>query len=115
MKNKFLRSDTVRHLRLGKNRRKLQKWRRPRGRHSKIRKKRMGYPVFPTVGYKGQKKKSGKISNLAPLVVYNVSGVEKASQDNILIIARVGAKKKMDIIKKAEEKNLKIFNAGGAK
>ena len=61
MVRQFLRSDSVRHSRLGKGRRKLLKWRRPRGRHSKIRRHRFSYPVMPAVGYGVPRKDSGKI------------------------------------------------------
>ncbi len=113
MIKKFLRSDTVRHIRLGKNRRKLQKWRRPRGRHSKIRRHRFGYPLMPSVGYRTPKKESGMINNLRPVLVHNLRELELLAKENIAIIARVGAKKKLEMIKKAQERSIKISNLGG--
>ncbi len=112
---RFLRSDTMRHLRLGKRRRKLQKWRRPRGHHNKIRLHRFGYPVAPRVGFGSPRKKIATIKGLQPLLVHNVEEVSKATKNMILIIARVGAKKKLDIIKKAQEMQLPIANLGGKK
>jgi len=47
MKTRFVRVDTHRHSRLGKGRPKLQKWRRPRGKHNKTRLKRFSYPIQP--------------------------------------------------------------------
>lgn len=115
MTKRFLRSDTRRHLRLGKKRRKNQTWRAPRGRHSKIRRKRRNYPAMPGIGYKSPSHLSGRIKGLKPVLVHNISGLNNISKDSIIIIARVGAKNKIEIIKKANEMNLKIFNIGGKK
>lgn len=113
---KFLRQDTVRHLRLGKKRRKLQKWRRPRGRHSKMRKKRFSYPKMPSIGYKKPSHISGRIKGKIPIVIENLSQLEKCKKENILILARrIGAKKKLEIIKKAKEKGFELLNLGGEK
>lgn len=107
---KFLRTDWMRHSRLGKNRKKKQVWRRARGKHSKIRRKRFGYPVMPTVGYKSARKDSGKVNGMYPVLVHNIRELSAVKKDQIVILAKVGAKKKMDLIKKAEEMNLKILN-----
>src|SRR3989344_5543124 len=97
----FIRQDYMRHIKIGSGRKKLLKWRRPKGRHSKMRKQRKGYPAIPTVGYKAPKKEYGKIKNLTPLMINNLSDLSKANSSNILIISRkIGAKKKIDVIKK---------------
>lgn len=109
-KPRFLRSDTARHSRLGKNRPKLQKWRRPRGRHSKIRRKRFSYPRAPTVGYGSPKVEAGRINSLLPRLVHNVSEMDALNKTNIAIIARIGARKKLEVIKRAQEKGIQIAN-----
>ena len=109
---RFLRSDTVRHSRLGKNRPKLQKWRRPRGRHSKIRRKRFGYPCAPSMGYASPRAEAGKIAGLVPCLVHNIRELEALTKENIAIIARIGAKKKIELLKRAQERSIKIANAG---
>jgi large subunit ribosomal protein L32e len=117
MSRRFLRSDTERYLRLGKKKRKLQKWRRPRGKHNKIRLKRFGYPIQPGIGFSSQKKEANRIKGLIPVLIYNVNGLLKLSKENIAIIAHVGAKKKLEIIKKADELKIPIanLNVGGKK
>ena len=115
MGKRFIRTDSNRYSRLGKKRKKLQVWRRARGKHSKIRRKRFSYPVMPTVGYKSPRAELGKIKGLKPILIKNLKDLELAGKDSILILARVGAKKKLELIKKAQEKNLKISNLGGAK
>lgn len=112
---KFLRTDWMRFSRLGKNRKKKQKWRRARGKHSKIRRKRMGYPVMPTVGYMSSRAESGRVEGKIPVLVHNLNDMKTLSKDSLVILARVGAKKKLDLIKKAQEMNIKILNLGGKK
>jgi ribosomal protein L32E len=117
---KFIRRDSGRFSKLGKGRKKLQKWRKPTGRDNKIREGRIGYPVMPSVGHKSSKKETGKVKSLTPYMVYNTNDIEKIEKKNnsILIVGKVGAKKKLGIIKKASEFNLKIANvsvSGGKK
>ncbi|MDO8563732.1 MAG: eL32 family ribosomal protein [Nanoarchaeota archaeon] len=113
MPKKFLRQDTRRHLRLGKRRRKLQKWRNPRGRHNKVRRQRRNYPARVKIGYGTPRETSGKIDNLTPVLVHNLKELSVLKKDSLIIIARVGARKKLDIIKKANESGFKIMNLSG--
>lgn len=112
---KFLRTDYMRYSKLGKNRKKLQKWRKPKGRHNKMREHRFGYPRMPTIGHKNDKTERGKIGGLVPIRVENMKELSKATKKNIIILARVGAKKKMEIMKKANEMGIPIQNVGGKK
>ena len=107
----FLRADTFRFKKIGKNRPKLQKWRKPRGKHNKIRRGMAGNPPMPSIGYRGPAKDSGKIKGLIPMLVNNMKELDNATAKNIVIISsRIGAKKKMEMIKKATEMKLKIQN-----
>jgi len=106
MAKKFLRRDSVRYSKLGKNRKKLQKWRKPKGRDSKTRLKRKGYPIKVSIGFKS----SPKDKKISPILVHNTNDLDKIGKSSLIIIAKVGAKKKMDIIKQAQEKNLEIVN-----
>ena len=117
MTKKFLRQETTLHSKIGRNRKKIQKWRRPNGRDSKMRLRRRNYPASPTVGHKTPRKESGKIRNLTPLTISNFADLNSATKHNILILsARLGARRKIEIIKKAEELKLQILNIkGGAK
>ena len=63
MSDKFKRQESGRHSKLGKNRKKLQKWRGAKGRDNKIREHRFGYPKAPSVGYKNTRKDFGKINH----------------------------------------------------
>lgn len=110
----FLRSDSMRFSRLGKNRRKLQKWRRPRGMHSKIRRKRFGYPTFPTVGHKTAKAASGLIEGKKPIVVENLNQLSTVTSKHIVIVSRrLGAKKRVEMLKKIQEMKLPLLKSRG--
>ncbi|OIO80525.1 hypothetical protein AUJ84_03155 [Candidatus Pacearchaeota archaeon CG1_02_32_132] len=115
MAKKFIRRDSTRFSKLGKKRKNKQKWRGAKGRDNKIRENRKGYPKMPSLGYGKSRKEFGKIDGKIPVRVFNVKDVEKVGKDNIIIIGKIGAKKKMDVIKKAHEMKLKIFNIGGRK
>lgn len=115
MPHKFIRQDTFRFSRLGKNRRKLQKWRRVRGKSNKIRLGRAGYASRPKVGFKTPRKEAGKIFGLIPKLVHNLKELESLSKNEAAILARLGAKKKLEMIKKADELKIKILNLGGKK
>ncbi|MEM2089953.1 MAG: eL32 family ribosomal protein [Candidatus Pacearchaeota archaeon] len=102
-KPKFVRKDSYRISRLGKRRKKKLKWRRPKGRHSKIREKRKGYLKQPSIGYGSPKRSHAKL-------IHNLSELESCKENEEIIIAHVGKKKRREIIKKALEKKIKILN-----
>ncbi len=111
MAKKFLRRDTNRYSKLGKNRKKLQKWRRPTGRDNKMRLRMFGYPTRPTVGHKTELSKAGLINGKQPVLVHNeqdLKAVDVKTQN--IIIASVGAKKKLELIKAAETMKAEILN-----
>lgn len=107
---KFLRRDWIRHSKLGKNRKSKQKWKRPTGRDNKMREKRKGYPAVVSVGYRTKKSEREKIEGKNPITVYNLNDLEKVGKNDAVIIGRVGKKKRLELGKKAEEKNLHVQN-----
>lgn len=110
-KRKFLRRLTNALLRFGKRKKKKRKWRKPRGRHSKVRKKRKGYVKPVSIGYGKPKEKKGLIKGLKPVVVHNVEELKKVKQDEIVIIASgIGKKKKIEMAKTILENNIKVLN-----
>jgi large subunit ribosomal protein L32e len=109
-KPKFLRRNWSKRSRLGKNRKKLQVWRRATGRHNKIRKKRKGYPIKVMIGFREEKKGRGKIEDKKMILVNNIKELEKIQKGEIAVIAKVGERKRMEIAKKAKEKNIPVYN-----
>jgi len=110
MAKKFLRQDHMRHSRLGKRRKKLQKWKSPKGRHSKMRQARRGYPKSPTVGYRSPRNERGKFNGKKLALIHNIKELEKVDKNIAIIIARVGAKKRKEIIEKAKIMNIEVIN-----
>ena len=109
-KTKFLRRTWNRYSKLGKGRKKKQVWRKPKGRDNKMREKRKGYLALVSIGYSSDKKVKGKIKEKTPVLINNIKDLEKIKQNEIAIIGHVGKKKKIDILKKANEKKIYLDN-----
>jgi len=101
-RKKFIRRNWDKYSRLGRGRRKLQKWRRPRGIHSKMRKRRAGYPTRPEIGMKSPSKEIRLVGNMKQL-----TGAKKGEE---IIIRKIGKKLRTEIEKKAAELGIKILN-----
>jgi large subunit ribosomal protein L32e len=113
---KFIRAETVRHLKIGKKRRKLQKWRRPKGTHSKVRKQRFGYLASPSIGYKRPDSMRGLIKNKRPVHISNMKELSKINPHSAVVFSRViGARKRIQLLKIAQEKNITVLGSGGNK
>ena len=111
MSSKFMRRVWNRYSKLGKGRKKKQKWRKPKGRDNKMREKRRGYPVVVSIGYGTKKTERGKIENKIPMTVKNLNDLKKAQAEKAsIIIAKVGMKKKIEIAKEAHKHGVKISN-----
>jgi large subunit ribosomal protein L32e len=105
---KFIRTHANRHSKLGKGRKKLQKWRKPTGRDNKVREKKKGYPVKVSVGFKNK-------NRIIQAIIRNISDLTKIGDNQKPILGKVGAKKKLEIIKKAQEMKIKLSNVHGKK
>jgi large subunit ribosomal protein L32e len=114
MSKAFARQDGHRHIKLHKQKTKIS-WRKPKGRHSKMRKRRDSYPCIVTVGHCTPRSQSGKIQGLKPILVHNLNELKLLDKNSIMIIAKIGAKKKLEIIKEAEVRKIKVLNLGGQK
>lgn len=106
----FLRTGTRRYKRLGRTKRKLQRWRKPRGRHSKIRETKKSRPLKVDIGYGTQKSERGKVAGKIPVFIANLAQAEKIAKGTLVIIARIGKKKRMEIEKKVREKGGEVLN-----
>ncbi|MBC7219094.1 MAG: 50S ribosomal protein L32e [Hadesarchaea archaeon] len=106
---KFRRQEWFRFKRLG------EKWRRPRGRDSKLRLRIRGKGSLVSIGYRVPKAIRGlHPSGLAEVLVKNISDLEKidATKQAIRIASSVGRKKREQILKRAEELKIKVLNPG---
>lgn len=100
----FLRTSTKYYKRLGKNSKKKQRWRKPRGRHNKIRQKMKGRLTKVTIGFKTAVKKD------MPVLVRNIREAGKITKEQMIIIGKVGRNKRKEIEKIVAEKGAKILN-----
>lgn len=107
---KFLRRDSARLRKLGRNRRKKQKWRNPTGRDNKMREKRRGYAPTVSIGYRTEKSEREKFNDKKIVKVMNLKEFESLGKNEIALVGNVGMKTKIKIAKRAKEKNVEIYN-----
>lgn len=106
---KFLRHTKHKYSKLGLRRKKKQVWRRPTGRDNKMREQRRGHPAIVSIGYSTDKKTKGNIMGKTPIIVRNVSDIQKIQKNQIALLGKIGKKNKIEIAKKAKELNVEIY------
>tara|TARA_Y100000310_G_scaffold261329_1_gene270627 strand:- start:88 stop:342 length:255 start_codon:yes stop_codon:yes gene_type:complete len=77
-----------------------------------MREKRRGYPAVVSVGYKKPRSETGRVHGLVPVLVSSVKELERvdAKTESVILSKRLGAKKKLELMKAAREKKLKLVN-----
>jgi large subunit ribosomal protein L32e len=103
----FVRQESWRYVRIKPN------WRRPRGIDSKMRLKRAGKHKLPNIGYKGPELVRGiHPSGFREKLVCNVRDLEGVDPSRVAVRigATVGRRKRMEIIKRADELGIKVLN-----
>ncbi len=108
MSKKFKSQDYFRYPRLG------TKWRRPKGRQSKLRKGKGGSGMRVSMGYGTKAEEKNTINGMKFSVVKSVRDLESA-KEAIIISATLGAKKTNLIAERAKQLNLMILNKKKAK
>lgn len=103
----FRRQEWFRYRRLG------SEWRRPRGHHSKLR-RRLGYrPAVPSAGYRGPRQVRGlHPSGFQEVLVHrpeDLEGLDPATQA-ARIAHGVGTRKRLQIQELADEAGIRILN-----
>jgi len=109
-KPKFLRKDSHKMSKLGKGRKKKQKWKKPTGRDNKMREKRKGHRKVVSIGYKTDKISRGMIEQKVPVEISNIAQLKKLRENEVPVLANVGMKKKIEIAKAAQKADIKIHN-----
>ncbi|RLJ05394.1 MAG: 50S ribosomal protein L32e [Candidatus Aenigmatarchaeota archaeon] len=88
-------------------------WRRPKGKQSKLRKGIKGRGRKPSPGYRKAKETRGlNRKGLKEIRIHTVSELEKLNpeQEAAIIGSTVGKKKRLEILKKAEELGITLAN-----
>ena len=103
----FKRQNWFRYKRLG------EKWRRPRGIHSKMRRHFKYRIPVAQVGFRGPASVRGlHPSGFEEVLVHNTKEVENINPETqaVRISSTVGDKKRQLIVKKADELKIRVFN-----
>ena len=90
-----------------------ESWRKPKGLDHKYRLKKKGYEANVQVGYRTPKKVRGHHpSGYIEKLIHNPKEIDNINPktDAIRIAHTVGKRKRMEIIRKAKEKGIKILN-----
>ena len=90
-----------------------EKWRAPRGIHSQLRKHKREAGNIPKSGYGSPRYVRGlHPSGFREVIVFNIKDLTKINPENYAcrIASTVGKKKRIEIMKKAEELKLKVLN-----
>lgn len=106
----FLRRNSDKYSKLGMRKKKKQVWRSPKGRHNKMRLKRKGYPATVNIGYKQDVEERGKIDNKKMILVNSLRELENVKEGATIIVGKMGAKKKLELVNKAKSKKVHIHN-----
>ncbi len=88
-------------------------YRRPKGIQNKMRKRIFGKPKMPCAGYGGPREaRHLHPSGYREVLVYNPADLDKIDKENeaVRIASCVGTKKRLEILKKAEELGIKVLN-----
>jgi large subunit ribosomal protein L32e len=92
------------------------KWKRPKGRHSKLRHEKNGRWPVPKVGYGNRVSEKGKImfkgEMLSPVMISSAGDLGRMDpKANVgIIAASVGARKAAEILSAAAQKGIRIAN-----
>jgi len=106
----FLRQEWFRFPRLG------EKWRRPRGMHSKMRRHVQYRPNVVSIGYRGPAKVRGlHPSGFQEVMVWNPEQLEKVDPkvQAVRVGGSVGFKKRQAIEQRADELGIRVLNRTG--
>lgn len=106
----FARTALHKYIKLGSRQKSKRRYVKARGKHNKIRQKERGRPVRVEIGFKNKVTTRGLIEDKRPILVYNLDDLKKVGKENIVIIGKIGRKKKLEIAKKAKSAGLEIFN-----
>lgn len=114
-KPSYRRQDSHKKSRIGRGRKKLLKWRKPKGTDSKVRLRIKGHLRMPEIGYGSPKKIKGLIYYngllIKPTNIVNLKQLNTLDKTDVGVISSsIGLKKKVEIVKKAKEKGITLIN-----
>jgi large subunit ribosomal protein L32e len=108
----FRRQEWFRYKKLG------TAWRRPKGKHSKMREHRKYRPPVVDSGFRGPRAvRYLHPSGYRDVLVHNVKELQSLDPavDAVRIASTVGKRKKIEIYRNAVEKGFRVLNFGGVR
>ena len=114
-KPKFLRLGYTQYSKLGLRRKKKQIYRRANGIDNKVRLRMKGHLRNVSIGFRSEKSERGLVKGLEPFYAHNLEEIKKAPKDSIVILCKMGKRKKLEIAEYAVKNNIKIFNVNPKK
>ncbi|MFQ6134632.1 MAG: 50S ribosomal protein L32e [Nitrososphaerales archaeon] len=107
---RFLRQESWRYIRV------RDAWRRPKGIDSRMRKEKKGWPSLVNIGFRGPAKARGlHPSGFREVLVNMVGDLERLNPetDAVRLASGLGARKRREILDRADELGLKVLNPRG--
>ena len=98
-----------------KKRQTPDSWKKPVGKHSRVRLKKKGAAPMPNPGYRTEKAVRGKHpSGYEDVLVHNTDDLDELDPETeaARIGSNVGGKKREKIIEKADEEEIHVLNRG---
>ncbi len=92
-----------------------EEWRKPRGKHSKLREHLDWRPPHVDAGFRGPKAVRGlHPSGFSEVMVHNVNDLSKLDREReaARIGSTVGLRKRKEIVEKADELRIRVLNRG---
>ena len=111
----FLRQGYWRYSKLGLRRKKKLVYRKAKGRDNKVRLQEKGRLVKVKIGFKKSNKERGFVKGAKPVIVRSIEDLKKIKKNEIAIIGKLGMKKKLALVKYADENNLRLSNVNPKK
>jgi large subunit ribosomal protein L32e len=109
LRKKFKRQEWWKYKRLG------EKWRKPRGSDSRMRRRIKGRPPLVSVGYGSPTTTRGlHPSGFSEVLIHNLRELEgiDPKKQAVRIASGVGKRLRERILRKADERKLKVLNPG---
>lgn len=109
-KQKFLRVGYTQYSKLGLRRKKKQVYRKANGIDNKVRLNMKGHLRNVRVGFRTQKSTRDLINGKMPVLIHNIEEMKMLKENEIALIAKIGMKKRVEIMKYAQERKIAISN-----
>jgi len=112
---KFQRTQSHQYSKLGRGRKKKQKYRHARGLDNKMRLKHKGKPVRVMIGFRSDKRIRSLIDGKKIVSVSNIQELKNVKKNEIALISKIGRKKKMELMKYAIDNKIQLHSVNPKK